>query len=197
MSQSPEEIRAEIDNTRNRLGTNVDAVADKVSPSAIAHRQSEKVKDRLGNVKDKIMGATDNATGNVSDTVHDAKDNVSGAVQNLPHQVTGKTQGNPLAAGLIAFAAGWLVSSMIPASSVEKQAAGQLKDQAQPLIHKVTEAAGEVGEHMKEPLQQAVNEVKESAKGSAQTVKEEGTQAVSDVKDRAQEAGQTVKDQAT
>ncbi|HET8794970.1 MAG TPA: DUF3618 domain-containing protein, partial [Arthrobacter sp.] len=36
MNKTPEEIRRDIEETRSELGTDVDAVQDKVSPSSIA-----------------------------------------------------------------------------------------------------------------------------------------------------------------
>ena len=47
MSENPDAIRADIEATRERLGTNVDAVADKVTPSNIVHRQTDKVKEAV------------------------------------------------------------------------------------------------------------------------------------------------------
>jgi hypothetical protein len=187
MSDNPDVIRADIEATRARLGTNVDAVADKVTPSNIVHRQTDKVRDAVTGVKEKIMGAADNATTRVHDTtatgaghttnamntagdsLHQASDTVSAklsdagqAVSHAPDQVKAKTAGNPLAAGLIAFGAGMLISSLIPASDKEREAADQLKTAAQPLATQVTDAA--------------------------QNVKTEGQYAASDVKDRATDA---------
>ena len=68
MSENPDVIRADIEATRARLGTNVDAVADKVTPSNIVHRQTDKVKDAVFGVKEKVMGAADHTT----DHVHSA-----------------------------------------------------------------------------------------------------------------------------
>jgi Protein of unknown function (DUF3618). len=44
MSDSPDEIRADIERTRRELGSDVDALADKVSPSKIVDRQVSKVR---------------------------------------------------------------------------------------------------------------------------------------------------------
>ena len=52
----PEVIREEIERTRQELGDDVDALADKVNPTKIAQRQTDKVKGALGNVKDRVMG---------------------------------------------------------------------------------------------------------------------------------------------
>ena len=133
MSENPDAIRSDIEATRARLGTNVDAVADKVTPSNIVHRQTDKVRDAVTGVKEKIMGAADTATTKVhhttntgaghttnamhsaGDSLHQAGDTVSAklsdagqAVSNAPDQVKAKTAGNPLAAGLIAFGVCWL-----------------------------------------------------------------------------------------
>src|SRR6478735_9197068 len=59
MSENPDAIRADIEATRARLGTNVDAVADKVTPSNIVHRQTDKVREAVFGVKEKVMGTND------------------------------------------------------------------------------------------------------------------------------------------
>ena len=217
MSENPDVIRADIEATRARLGTNVDAVADKVTPSNIVHRQTDKVRDAVTGVKEKIMGAADTATTTIHDTtttgaghttnalhnagdsLHDAKDTVSAkltdagqAVSHTPDQVKAKTQGNPLAAGLIAFGAGLLVSSLIPPSQKEREAADQLKTAAQPLAHELTDAAKNMAQDLKEPAQEAMENVKATATDAAQNVKTEGQQAATDVKDRATDAKDNV-----
>ena len=217
MSENPDVIRADIEATRARLGTNVDAVADKVTPSNIVHRQTDKVRDAVTGVKEKIMGAADTATTKVHDTtstgaghttnamhsagdsLHQAGDTVSAklsdaghTVSAAPDQVKAKTAGNPLAAGLIAFGAGLLVSSLIPASQKEREAADQLKTAAQPLAAQVTDAAKTVAQDLKEPAQEAMENVKATATDAAQNVKTEGQQAATDVKDRATDAKDNV-----
>jgi len=217
MSENPDVIRADIEATRARLGTNVDAVADKVTPSNIVHRQTDKVKDAVTGVKEKIMGAADTATTKVhdktstgaghttnamhsaGDSLHQASDTVSAklsdagqAVSAAPDQVKAKTAGNPLAAGLIAFGAGMLVSSLIPASQKEREAADQLKTAAQPLAAQVTDAAKTMAQDLKEPAQEAMENVKATATDAAQNVKTEGQTAATDVKDRAANAKDNV-----
>ena len=218
MSENPDAIRADIEATRARLGTNVDAVADKVTPSNIVHRQTDKVKDAVTGVKEKIMGTADSATNTVNDrmhsgaghtsnamhstgdTLHGARDNVAStlsdagtAISHAPDQVKAGTQGNPLAAGLIAFGAGMLISSLIPASDKEREAAQQLKTAAEPLATQVTDAAKDMVQDLKEPAQEAMENVKATATDAAQNVKAEGQHAATDVKDRATDATSNVK----
>lgn len=202
MSENPDAIRADIEATRARLGTNVDAVADKVTPSNIVHRQTDKVKDAVFGVKEKIMGAADTAGSNVHSATGSAGSSLGSAgssigssisdagsaIADAPHQAAVKTQGNPLAAGLIAFGAGLLVSSLIPPSQKEREAAEALKSAAEPVTTQLTEAAKDMAEGLKEPAQEAMENVKATATDAVQTVKEEGQGSVSDVKASATDA---------
>ena len=43
MSDDPDVIRADIEATRSQLSGDVDALADKVTPSKIVHRETRKV----------------------------------------------------------------------------------------------------------------------------------------------------------
>ena len=68
-----------------------------------------------------------------------------------------KARGNPLAAGLIAFGIGYLISSAIPSSEKEQDAASRLQEKVAPLKDKVSETAGEVAERLREPAQEAAH----------------------------------------
>ena len=200
MSENPDVIRADIEATRARLGTNVDAVADKVTPSHIVQRQTDKVKenvkDAVFGVKEKVMGAAGNTAGNVHSATGSAGAHLGdagAAIGDAPAQVKTKTQGNPLAAGLIAFGAGLLVSSLIPASQKEREAADALKTAAEPLTTELTEAAKHVAEGLKEPAQEAMENVKATAADATGHVKAEGQDAMADVKDRTAEAKDNVR----
>ncbi|MET0673686.1 MAG: DUF3618 domain-containing protein, partial [Microbacterium pygmaeum] len=133
MSDSPDVIRADIERTRQELGSDVDALADKVNPSKIVDRQVDRVRGAFGSVRDRVMGAADDAGSTLSDAgsqLGDVKD-----------RVVSKAEGSPLAVGLIAFGAGLLLASLIPASAKEKDLAATVKDQAQPLVDQVTDVA--------------------------------------------------------
>jgi len=114
------------------------------------------------------------------------------AVAGAPGQLKYRTQGNPLAAGLIAFGAGLLVSSLIPASQKEREAADALKSAAEPLTTELTDAAKQVAEGLKAPAQEAVENVKATAADATDHLKADGQAAVEDVKDRTAEAKDNV-----
>lgn len=199
MSENPDVIRADIEATRARLGTNVDAVADKVTPSHIVHRQTdrvkENVKDAVFGVKERVMGAAEDTAGNVHSAAGHAGAHVGDAgssVAAAPAQLKTKTQGNPLAAGLIAFGAGLLASSLFPASQKEREAADALKTAAEPLTTELTDTAKRVAEGLKEPAQEAMENVKATAVDATDHLKAEGQTAVADIKDRTAEAKDNV-----
>lgn len=54
--QHPDEIRRDIETTRAQLSSDVDAVAEKLSPEAALNRQKNRIKEGFANVKDSIMG---------------------------------------------------------------------------------------------------------------------------------------------
>jgi len=181
MSTSPDAIRADIEQTRRELGGDVDALADKVTPSKIVDRQKDKVRGAFGSLRNRIMGAADDAGSALSDA--------GSSVGDVKDRVVAKAEGNPIAVGLISFGVGLLAASLIPASQREKDLAEDVKEQAQPLVEKVKDAASEAGRNLKEPAQNAANAVKDAATDAADTVKEEARDATHQVKDQAQAAG--------
>jgi hypothetical protein len=204
-SNDPEALRAEIEATRANLSRDVNALGDAVTPGNIARRQTDKAKGAAVGLKDKIMGSAESAASSVGDKASGMTSNVSGSasgaagsvgdtVGGAPQMAKAQTQGNPLAAGLIALGAGWLLGSLLPASQREQQAAGQLKEQAKPLVGEAQQVAKEAAAELKEPAQQAAESVKSTAQDAAQTVKAEGQSAADDVRSSAQSSKENVQD---
>ena len=216
-SSDPDEIRREIERTQANLGQDVDALTDKVTPSRIVERRVDRARDTVGRLKDKVMGdnptnsgqhlgggvqgaastAADRVSGTASSaasSVQDAASTAAGAVQETPQAIRRQTRGNPLAAGLIAFGAGWLVSSLLPASRREQELADQAKQVAQEKVQPVMQqVASEVGDNLREPAQQAVASVRSTAQDATDTVTAEGRAATQDVSGRAQDATDTLR----
>lgn len=184
MTNDPDQIRSDIEATRRDLGSDVDALADKVDPSKIAHRQADKAKDAVRSVRDRVMGVASDA----QESANSVGDNVA----DVAHDAVAKAKGNPLAVGLIAFGAGWLLSSLIPPSEKEKELTTSLTDAAQPLVDEVKDVASTIAGDLKEPVQDAATAVKDSATDAVETVKDEATAAVGDVKEQAQESRENI-----
>ena len=197
-SNNPDEIRADIERTRRELGQDVDALAEKVSPTKAVSRQTNRIKDGFIHAKENIMGSPEQHRHEPSlgDRAHGVIDDAQHALQQAPAQLRGRTAGNPLAAGLIAFGAGLLLSSLIPASRVEQRAAEGLKEQAAPLVDEAKQAAQQLREDLEPAAREAAGSVKESAAEAASHLKEQGTDTAQDLKAESQDAARQVKDTA-
>ena len=204
--QNPEQIRADIEATRARLGSDVDAVAEKVTPERVVERQKNKVQDKVQGVRERVMGSSDDhytgggySTGDLRDEAAHRAEQARGAVQNAPATAKAKTRGNPLAAGLIALGAGWLVGSLLPSTQKEQELVSDAADRVQPHAqHAVESAKGmaqEVAQDLKEPAQEAAQSVKETAQSGAQEVKSQGQGEAQQLKSSAQGSAQSVKDE--
>jgi len=200
MAEEPDQIRDDIELTRTQLAHDVDRLADKTSPSRVAQRRWSNAKARLRGMSDRVMGTASNGgtsvkdkasdvAGTVRDKAGDVKDKagdvagqVADQVREAPAMVSRQTQGNPIAAGLIAFGAGMLVASLLPTTEVEKRAGQQLREQA-----------GDLAEQVREPLQESVQSLREDLGDHAR----EAVASVKDTaKDAAQSTAQTAKDNA-
>lgn len=217
-SSDPDVIRRQIEDTRRELSYDVDALNEKVNPARVVDRRVSAAKGRMTGLKDKVMGtahdtrqsahgmashtagSVQGAASNAAGTVQDAASSAAGAIQQAPDMAIRQTQGNPLAAGLIAFGVGWLVSSLLPATQKEQQLAQQaetaVRENKDTLLAPAKEAAQEIGEQLKPAAQDAVESVKSTAQDAAATVKDEGQSAVQDVQGQAQQSKESVQSKA-
>ncbi|MGK5444542.1 DUF3618 domain-containing protein [Micromonospora sp. URMC 105] len=172
-------------------------------------RWSRMVDTVMGNARharDATAAQTDNMTHRLSDTAHQAANvthRLSDTAQQgaatagerartLTHNSRERAEGNPLAAGLIAFGVGALASSLLRPSRRERELAerakhelmehsGQLKQQAGGLLH-------EVQDNLREPVQQASEQVRSTAARGAATVRDTGVEEAQHIRDDAREA---------
>jgi gas vesicle protein len=204
-SDDPEVIRRDIEATRAELSRDVDALTEKVSPARVVERRVDKAKEAVGSVKEKVMGvhsgSTNGALGTATDKAASVASSVGDTATAAPSMARQKTRGNPLAAGVIAFGVGWLVSSLMPATEKEQQAATAVKDKASEhsdtLTQPIKEAAGNAKENLAGPAQEAVQAVKGTATEAASTVKDEASSAKDDVAGSAQQAKDEVRQSAS
>ncbi|MFI5695376.1 DUF3618 domain-containing protein [Kribbella sp. NPDC051586] len=192
MAEDPEELKRNIERTRREVGRDVDALTEKVSPGRVVGRRVDRARGGVHRLKEHVMGSADSVGGSVSDsassavaTVQDAGHKVGDAVGSAPDAARARTRGTPLAAGLIAFAAGWVVAAAVPASTRERDVAQASKDKAMeaagPVKEEAAQVAQEVRDNLREPAQQAVDNVKLSASEAATDVADESRSAAQHV----------------
>jgi len=157
------------------------------------------VRSAASQTADRVSGTASSAASSVQDaaasaagTVQDVASTAADAVQQAPQAIRRQTRGNPLAAGLIAFGAGWLISSLLPASRQEQRLAQQATEKAadvgRPLADKARDAAMEIKDNLQEPAQEAVASVKDTATDAGRTVVDEGKSAAQDAHATTREA---------
>jgi gas vesicle protein len=142
MGQEPEVIRRDIEDTRERMGGTVDALAYKADVKSRA-------KDRVSGVKDRIVGAAPD-TGDVKDGAQ---------------QAVSVAQENPLGLAIGAAAVGFIAGLLIPGTRVENEKLGPVSDQ---VTEQVKSTASDAIEHGKEIAQEAAQAAADTAKESGQ-----------------------------
>lgn len=211
MTSNPDQIRGSIERTQESLSADVNALAEKVSPPRMVERRVQRTRSAMTGIKDKIMGtAAEQASavgGTASSSAASARDALSekassaaDMASSAPQQARQRTRGNPLAAGLVAFGTGWLVSSLLPATEPEQQVASQIKDvaeeKARPVGQQLAEAGQETAQKLRESARQRAESVKETAAEAASTVTEDAQSQGSDMTGHVQEARSRITEQA-
>jgi hypothetical protein len=181
MGQSTEELTSQIEDTRQRMASDLDTLQDRVSPSAIVERRKQAVRGRLASMKDKVMGTAQSATDSVTGGMSGTGSSVASSAQE-------RFEGAPLAAGVVAFGAGVVLASLVPASRVEAEAAHRVvetaKEEGQPLLDEARAVGEEVAANVKESAVDSAQRVKASAQESARTVQGEAQSSAGTVRDQ-------------
>jgi len=176
MAEEPDDIRDDIEVTRARLAHDVDRLAGKTSPSRIAQRRWSGTKSKVRGLSERVMGTARDSGDSAKDKVSSAAEQAADQVRQAPEMVSRQTQGNPIAAGLIAFGAGMLVASLLPATTIERQAGQALREHGSDLIEPVrqplTESAQQIGGELGDQAKQAAQAVRDTAKDAATTTAE-------------------------
>jgi hypothetical protein len=195
MAERTDQLKRDIEATRDHMGGTMEAIGDRVSPGRIAERRWNRVRQSTSRLSQSVMGSPRTSGGSAEGTVDglrssasDAASSAGEAITNAPDRLQEATQGNPLAVGAAAFAVGVLLGSLAPPSQEEQQLMEQV---AEPLQHELVAAGQQVADAVREQAQEGVEQTKAAATAAAGEVKEHASDAADDVKGQAQ----TAKDQ--
>ncbi|MEV1330299.1 DUF3618 domain-containing protein [Micromonospora costi] len=164
-----------------------------------AQRMSGSMQQMSGQAGQKMSsaaGSMQHMTGQAGQRMSDAAGSVRDEARSMGQQSRQQMQGNPLAAGLIAFGAGLLASALIPPSRRERQWTGQAREM---VGHQVSEHSGqlreqashvghEFRENMRGPAQEAARSVGSTAIKGASQMREQGRSAAQHVRGQTHEA---------
>ena len=167
MGQDPSDIRAEIEETRARVGDEVDALSYKTDVPA---RVGDYVDDKKQSVKDKVTGVKDAVTGTASKAVPSGES--VGRMKDMAER-------NPLGLAVGAAAIGFVVGLLAPSTRVENERMGEMSDR---VVDAAKETASDAVERGKEVAQEAAETAKDSGR-------EQGKELASNLQERALQSG--------
>jgi hypothetical protein len=178
MGQTAEELRGQLVHQRAEIGRDLDAIGDRVSPNRMIERRQAAVRQRVGGIKERLMGAAEGSIDTVRDAGASAHDSASGVV----HKTVTVAEGSPLAMGLVAFGAGLVAASLFPATRAERE----LTEHAQPALEKAVSEAAPAARHIAEEIKpvarDAVADLRDSAKDAVDSVKDQAAESTSETK---------------
>lgn len=186
MGQTTEELNAEIAETRQSLADDLDALQDKVSPSAVVQRRKEAMSQRVRGLGSRIMGSARSSASGTTGAVSSSGEGVRHAASEMASTAEDRVDGSPLAAGLVAFGVGVVVAALMPATEAESRASQALvdtaKDHGGPVVDAAKSSARDLGEGLRDQASQAATEVKERAQDSATRVQDEASSSADRVR---------------
>lgn len=181
MGQDPSTIRKDIEDTRERMGDTVDALAYKTDVGArtrdAVHGRVEGVKERLGVAGERISDATPGTPD----------------VRAQGRRAQGLAQENPLGLAAGAVAVGFVAGLLIPNTRIENERIGPVADELKEHAQEAAQVALEHGKEAAEDVGAAVTDAADSvAEAARQTGRQHAQQASSELGEKADDARATV-----
>jgi hypothetical protein len=166
MGQDPSDIRAEIEETRARVGDQVDALSYKTDVPA---RVGDYVDEKKQAVKDKVTGVKEAVTGTAPNAIP------SGAQVG---RLKDTAERNPLGLAVGAAAIGFVAGLLLPSTRLENEHMGEMSDR---IVNAAKETAGDAVERGKQVAQDAAETAQESGR-------EQGQELASNLQGRVQQS---------
>ena len=168
MDERTRAIREEVEETRRRVGDEVEALSYKTDVGA---RLDDYVDDKKQAVRSTVSGAKEGVVSAVDAIVPG-----DGPPRQRVRSLSRTAERNPLGLAIAGAAVGFVAGLLLPSTDVEDEHLGELSD-------RVKETAGETG-------QEALERGKDVARSAIETVKDEGTaqgrELASELKERVQ-----------
>jgi Protein of unknown function (DUF3618) len=182
MATEADRIRHEIEATRAELARDVDRLAEHASPARLAHRRLERlrdgVKDGVRSVRDRVIGASEEAASTVAGAAADA----GAGIQQAPRKLAGVTQGSPVAVGVIAFGSGLLAAALIKETEAERRAARLAAETLGPALEPLQQAGRALADDVRASVESAAGEVRTAAIDAASGVGAAAAAGATDVR---------------
>jgi Protein of unknown function (DUF3618) len=183
MGETPDDIREEIEQTRNRMGDTVEAIGYKTD---VKSRMKESVADKkdslVGSItggKDAMVGKADALVSRVGGGLPDGQQVKDGVAK------VGVSKENPLGLAIVGAAVGFIAGTLLPKTTIEDEKLGEISEQ-------VTEKAKEAGQEALDRGKSVAQDALEAAADTAQERGQHEADAMTDsLRDKAQQVAET------
>jgi cell division septum initiation protein DivIVA len=192
MGQTADELRREVAARRADISRDLDAIGDKVSPGRAIERRTESAKRRWHGMREAVMGSAEDTAASTAGAIGHVGDRMAEA----PEMAKQRVQGNPLAAGMIAFGAGLLVASLLPPSRREQEMTRMAEGGLQRAAEQVRESGQQVMSDLRDDTREAVGQVREVAGDAASAITEQTRESADHLTDDARKAAENVAGEA-
>jgi hypothetical protein len=198
VGQTPNEIRAEIEETRGRMTETVEGIAYRADVKSRARDAITAKKEAIVGAKDTVVskgrGAAARLTaplpgpGDAASAVSGAGSDVAGRVSDaLPdrqqvREVVSVAQSNPVGLALGAAAVGFLVGIAVPTTSMEDEKLGPISD-------RLREQAADVGQ---QALEHGKAVAQDAAHAAGDVIQQQGQERADELADSLRESARSV-----
>jgi hypothetical protein len=193
--------RAQIERSRADLAATADDLHDRLSPRQAAGRKVARVKSRAGGVIDTTrrvviggpVGQVQQVATRASDTASSLAGTAADGLGTAPARLKSTAEGNPIAAGVVAFGLGLLAATVFGASATEREMAASIGGQLAPVKEHLQEAAQEIGTTVRDSAQEAAHQVQGTAGSATQELAQQGKTAAAEVAEEGRSAAQDIR----
>jgi Protein of unknown function (DUF3618) len=189
VAQTADQLEADIVHTRQDMSSAMDRVGDQMSPKQVLKGGTHRLSQWIQSARDGIMGTVSAPSAPVGQGPEGLGEG-PGQSRHDSGSITAQNQGNPLAAGIIAFGVGLLIGSVLRPTKVEQQGLSAIADKAEPAIDAAIQAASELGHGVQKSTEQAASEL-------GDVLKEAGQEIVDKTRASTSEAAESVKPSPT
>jgi hypothetical protein len=196
MADDQDQLRHDIDRRREAIGRTVNQIENRVHPGHVMGRRQDRVRRRLTDWKDTVFGNDEpdypgawygyksDDESSLADHGRNQVHAVADTAREMPRRARRQAQGNPVAAGVIALGAGWLVGSLLPESRQERRLARRVEPELAGALSTARDEAKGVAQEMQDTARDAAEQVEDRGREAAQRVKDHGEETARDLKNR-------------
>lgn len=143
------------------------------------------MRQRMTDMKDRVMGVASDTPQQLSGAASNVASSAADTARGAPDTARRVTEGNPIAAGLVAFDAGLVIATLFPETRTEERLAETVQPQLEQLAFDAGQVTQDAAKALKPAVQHAADDLAHHAQDSVTTVKDQATHAAHETADQA------------